>query len=354
MAATLFQMLDLLIEYEASDLHIVSGHPPMVRITGELKPIDGESVLQPAQTHDLALQLFTQEQLKIFEEKKELDFSFPYQDKARFRVNVYTQKGTTAVSMRLIPVRIKTIDELGLPQICHSIAQEHAGLVLVTGPTGTGKSSTLAAIIEEINVGRAEHILTVEDPIEFVYTPKKSLVSQREIGQDSHGWTQALRSALREDPNIVLVGEMRDLETISAALTVAETGHLVFATLHTNSGPETIDRIIDVFPEHQQSQVRQQLSSVLKAVLSQRLVPTVDAKRRVAALEVLINIPATANLIREGKTYQLDNVMQTSAGIGMMMLESHLVSLVNSGVITREEAQRQSIRPAELNRLLGQ
>lgn len=353
MAATLAQMLELLIEREASDLHLIAGMPPTVRVNGVLHPIAGEAALTPAQSHDLALQLFNQEQLKKFEERKEIDFSYQYASKARLRVNVYTQKGSTAASLRLVPLKIRTIDELGLPPFCHNIAQEHAGLVLVTGPTGTGKSSTLAAIIQEINQTRAEHILTIEDPIEFVYTPQKSIISQREIAQDTLSWPNALRSALREDPNVVLVGEMRDLETISAAITVAETGHLVFATLHTNSGPETVDRIIDVFPEFQQAQVRQQLAATLKAVLSQRLIPSADGSRRVPALEVLINTPASANLIREGKTYQLDNVMQTSGGIGMMMLESNLVSLVNAGVITQEQARKNSIRPEELDRLMG-
>lgn len=353
MAVTLNQMLDLLIEQSASDLHLVAGMAPNVRVNGQLYPISGEQALSPSQSHDFALQLFNQDQLKTFEERKEIDFSYQYANKARFRVNVYTQKGTTAVSMRLIPLKIKTIDELGLPSFCHSITQEHAGLVLVTGPTGTGKSSTLAAIIEEINQSRAEHILTIEDPIEFVYTPHKSIISQREIGQDTLGWANALRSSLREDPNVVLVGEMRDLETIAAAITVAETGHLVFGTLHTNSGPETVDRIIDVFPEFQQAQIRQQLASTLKAVMSQRLVPSADGKGRVPALEIMINNSAAANLIREGKTYQLDNVMQTSGALGMMMLETHLVSLVHSGVITTEEARKHSIRPDELDRLLG-
>lgn len=353
MAATLNQLLDLLIETQASDLHLIAGMPPTVRVNGSLFPVSGEEILAPARSHDMALQLLTPENLKRFEEKKEIDFSYQYADKARFRINVYTQKDTTAVSMRLIPLKIKSIDELGLPQICHSMVSEHAGLILVTGPTGTGKSSTLAAIIEEINQTRGEHILTIEDPIEFVYTPAKSLISQREIGQDTLTWPNALRSSLREDPNVVLVGEMRDLETISAALTVAETGHLVFATLHTNSGPETIDRIIDVFPEFQQSQVRQQLASTLRAVLSQRLIPTTDGKRRVPAMEVLINTPAAANLIRESKTFQLDNVMQTSGNLGMVMLESNLVQLLNGGVISLEEARKNSIRPEEFDRLLG-
>ncbi len=318
MAATLNQLMDLLIAERGSDLHLISGMLPTVRVNGQLFPVSGEEILTPERTHDFALQLLSPENLPRFEETKEIDFSYQYADKARLRVNVYTQKDTTAISMRLIPIKIQTIDELGLPAICHSMAQEHSGFILVTGPTGTGKSSTLAAIIEEINQTRGEHIVTIEDPIEFIYQPAKSLISQREVGQDTLSWPNALRASLREDPNVVLVGEMRDLETISAALTVAETGHLVFATLHTNSGPDTVDRIIDVFPEFQQLQVRQQLASTLRAVISQRLIPTIDGKKRVPAIEVLINTSAASNLIREGKTYQLDNVMQTSSDVGMV------------------------------------
>lgn len=353
MPATLVQMLDLLVAHEASDLHLIPGHPATVRLHGKLLPIQGELPLTPADSHTLALQLMDERLQKLFEERKEVDFAYQFGEKARFRVNVYTQRGGTAASLRLIPMKIKTIEELGLPPILHDQTKHGMGLVLVTGPTGTGKSSTLAALLEEINQTRAEHILTVEDPIEFMYKPVKSIISQREVGGDTHGWQEALRSALREDPDIVLVGEMRDLETISAALTVAETGHLVYATLHTNSGPETIDRIIDVFPEHQQGQVRQQLSSSLRAVVSQRLIPKTTGDGRVAALEILLNTPAVENLIREGKTFQIDNVMQTSAESGMMTMESSLVKLLNSGVIDYEAARKASIRPGELNRLLG-
>lgn len=353
MAVTLVQLLELMVQHEASDLHIIAGHPPTVRLHGQLVPVQGESDLGPEQAYDLIKPLMTDYHQQVFEENKEVDFAYQYGEKGRFRVNVYTQRNTTAASLRLIPLRIKSIDELSLPQVVHSFTQYNMGLVLVTGPTGTGKSSTLAAIMEHINQSRAEHILTVEDPVEFIYTPAKSIISQREIGQDTHAWTNALRSAMREDPDIVLVGEMRDLETIQAALTVAETGHLVFATLHTNSGPETIDRIIDVFPEHQQSQVRQQLSSSLKAVASQRLLRTTSGDGRVAAMEILMNTNAVSNLIREGKTFQLDSVMQTSSESGMMTMESHLVQLLNAGTITMEEAKRHAIRPAELERLLG-
>lgn len=353
MSATLPQLLELLISHEGSDLHLVAGHPPSVRIDGHLRNVQGLANLQPSETHDIALTILNDRLLKIFEEKKEVDFAYQYQDKARFRVNVYVQQSTTAVAMRLIPMRIKTIDELGLPPICHDLTQTGMGLVLVTGPTGTGKTSSLAAMLQEINMTRAEHILTIEDPIEFVYTPAKSIISQRQLGEDTYSWDNALRSALREDPDIVLIGEMRDRETIASALTVAETGHLVFATLHTNSGPETIDRIIDVFPEHQQGQVRQQLSTSLKAVLSQRLIPRSTGAGRAAVMEVLINTPAVANLIREGKTYQIENVMQTSGDAGMMTLETNLAQFINSGIISYEDAKRRAIRPDDLDRLLG-
>ncbi|MCD8484280.1 type IV pilus twitching motility protein PilT [Candidatus Woesebacteria bacterium] len=353
MAATLVQMIEMMITYEASDLHLVAGHPPHVRIHGDLLPVQGELALSEAATFDLIKPLMNETQQAVYEEKKEVDFSYQYGDKARFRVNVYTQRGSIAAALRLIPIRIKTIDELGLPPIIHDMTKIGAGLVLVTGPTGTGKSSTLAAMIQEINESRAEHILTIEDPIEFVYEPVKSVISQREVHEDTLSWTNALRSSLREDPDIVLVGEMRDLETIQSALTVAETGHLVFATLHTNSGPETVDRIIDVFPQHQQSQVRQQLAASLKAVVSQRLIQTAQGDARIAAMEILVNTSAVENLIREGKTFQIDNVMQTSSESGMMTMEAHLVQLINSGKITYEAALRKAIRPAELDRLMG-
>lgn len=345
--------MDLLVAHEGSDIHLVAGYPPTLRIHGHLRSVQGQANLLPADVHDYAMTLLNERTQKIFEEKKEVDFAYQFAQKGRFRVNVYTQKGSTAVAMRLIPARIRSIEELGLPAICHELIKTNMGLVLVTGPTGTGKSSSLAAMIQEINISRAEHILTIEDPIEFVYQPDKSIISQREIGEDTHSWDNALRSALREDPDIVLVGEMRDRETIASALTVAETGHLVFATLHTNSGPETIDRIIDVFPEHQQSQVRQQLSSSLKAVLSQRLVRKASGDGRVAVMEVLMNTPAVANLIREGKTFQIENIMQTSGEMGMMTLEAHLVQFLHAGILSYEEAKRQAIRPDEIDRLLG-
>jgi len=353
MPATLFQMLDLLIEHEASDLHLVAGHPPMVRINGSLLPIQSEALLTPAQTQDLVLQLLSEEQKVRLEKNKTLDFSYQREDRGRFRINAYYQRNSLAAALRLIPMKVKTLDELGMPTIVHQFSQYNAGLVLVTGPTGSGKSSTLAAIIQEINQSRRDHILTIEDPIEYIYAPMMSTISQREVGEDSPDWTGAMKVAMRQDPDVILVGEMRDLETIAAAITLAETGHLVFATLHTNSGPETIDRIIDIFPQHQQNQIRQQVASVLKAILAQRLIVTADGKRRIPAVEVLVRNSAVANLIREGKTHQIDSIMQTSSGEGMMMLEAHLASLISSGVLTYEEAYKRAIRPEELDRLLG-
>lgn len=346
-------MLDLLIEHEASDLHIVAGHPPMVRINGDLLPIQSETPLTPSQTQDLILQLLSEEQKARLEKNKTLDFSYQREERGRFRINAYYQRNSLAAALRLIPMKVKSLEELGMPTIVHQFSKYTSGLVLVTGPTGSGKSSTLAAVIQEINQTRREHILTIEDPIEYIYSPALATISQREVGEDSPDWTGAMKVAMREDPDVILVGEMRDLETIAAAITLAETGHLVFATLHTNSGPETIDRIIDIFPQHQQNQIRQQLGSVLKAILAQRLIVTADNKRRVPAVEVLVRNSAVANLIREGKTHQIDSVLQTGGAEGMMMLEAHLASLISSGVLSYEEASKRAIRPEELERLLG-
>ncbi len=353
MPATLAQMLDLLIEHEASDLHLVAGYPPMVRINGSLLPIQSENPLTESQSQDLVLQLINEEQKVRLEEKKTLDFSYQHEKRARFRINAYYQRGSLAASLRLIPMKIKTVEELGMPSIVHEFSQYNHGLVLVTGPTGSGKSSTLAAVIQEINLSRKEHILTIEDPIEFIYSPAMATISQREYGQDTPDWAGAMRVAMRQDPDVILVGEMRDLETISAAITLAETGHLVFATLHTNSGPETVDRIIDIFPQHQQNQVRQQVAAILRAVLAQRLIVSADGTKRVPAVEVMVKNGAVANLIREGKTHQLDSIMQTGSADGMMMLETHLASLVSAGIITYQEAVKRAIRPEELSRLLG-
>lgn len=348
----ILDILEMLVQAQGSDVHLIVGSQPTLRIDGELRPIEGSPVLTKEQAEALILPLMNQAQKDQVMTNKEFDFGYSYQDKGRFRVNVYHHQATMAAALRLIPAKIKSIDDLQLPPVFHQLTQYKQGLVLVTGPTGEGKSTTLAAVIDEINTMRGEHILTIEDPVEFIYTPKRSIISQREVNQDTHGWDVALRSALREDPDIVLVGEMRDFETIAAAITVAETGHLVFATLHTATASQTIDRIIDVFPAHQQGQIRQQLAATLQAVISQRLLPKAQGGR-IAAFEVLLASGAVKNLIREGKTYQIDNIMQTSSEQGMMLFETYLASLVQKGSITKDKAAEYSFRPEELSRLLG-
>lgn len=345
------ELLQLTVDRKASDLHIISGVPPMLRIEGVLSSIPNEAVLTSEIINTFLKEILSSDQLGRFNVNKELDFSLSFSDKARFRVNAYTQKNSPALAFRRIPLEIPAIDSLHLPKILHSFTDLRQGFILVTGPTGHGKSTTLAAMLDEINQSRAEHIVTIEDPIEFVLRPKKSIISQREMGSDTHSWQIALRSVLREDPNIVLVGEMRDYETIAAALTVAETGHLVFATLHTNSAAQTVDRIVDVFPEEQQGQVRLQLSNVLEAVFSMRLVPAI-AGGRLVAYEVMLGTSAIKTAVREGKTHQIESILQTSQEVGMNTLEVSLASLVRSGHIKIETAQSYSMRPEELNRLV--
>lgn len=345
-------LLDTLIERGGSDLHLLAGSPPHVRVNGELMPLQNLPPLTGEATSQLIGSLLTDEQKTFLQTNKELDFGYQYGQLGRFRVNVYYEKNTLAAALRLIPSKVKTIDELGLPEIFHQFTQFSQGLILVTGPTGEGKSTTLAAVIDEINHTRSEHIITVEDPVEFVYTADKSIISQRELNNDTHSWEAALRAALREDPDVVLVGEMRDLETIASALTVAETGHLVFATLHTATAAQTIDRIIDVFPAHQQQQVRTQLAATLVLVASQRLVSK-NGGGMVAVFELMLANSAIRNLIRESKTHQIDNVIQTSTKEGMMLIETHLARLVQQGVVSKEKAMRTAFRPTELARLLG-
>ncbi|MEA2056602.1 MAG: type IV pilus twitching motility protein PilT [Patescibacteria group bacterium] len=348
----IYDLLEQLVQLEGSDLHIIVGCQPYFRVGGKLVPVENSPILGPEDAEALIKPLMTQEQQKYVEVNKELDFGYQFKDKGRFRTNAYHTKGNLAAALRLIPSKIKTLEELNVPEQLHRFGQWRQGLVLVTGPTGEGKSSTLAAIIDEINQQRAEHIVTIEDPIEFVYEPKKSIISQRELNHDTENWTIALRSVLREDPDIVLVGEMRDFETISSAITVAETGHLVFATLHTATAAQTMDRIIDVFPSHQQGQIRQQLAATIKAVASQRLLPTPEGGR-IPAMELMFANGAVRNLIREGKTHQIDNAIQTAAAEGMMLIETHLAQLVQQGVITEEVGMTQAFRPNELARLLG-
>lgn len=345
------QLLQLAIDNKASDLHLVPGIPPTLRIDGNLRPINNVGLLTGDMIQTLLKGVLSSEQIERFSVNKELDFSVAFSDKARFRVNAYTTKGKEASAFRLIPLQVPQIESLGLPKSVHSFSALRQGFVLVTGPTGHGKSTTLAAVINEINKTRATHIVTIEDPIEFVFKPDKSIISQREMKSDTHSWQIALRSVLREDPDVVLVGEMRDYETIAAALTVAETGHLVFATLHTNSAAQTIDRIVDVFPEEQQKQVRLQLSNVVEAVFSQRLLPGIGGGR-VVAYEMMTGTDAIKTAIREGKTHQIESILQTSSEAGMSTLERSLASLVMEGKITMETAQSWSLRPEELTRLV--
>lgn len=339
------------VNKNASDLHLTVGLPPVVRVDGRLETLD-MPVLKPNDTRDLIYSILTQDQRQKLETDWEVDLSFSLYGVARFRVNAFFQRGTLSAAFRLIPVAIKSIDELGLPKILHTFVHKPRGLVLVTGPTGSGKSTTLAAIIDEINETRNDHIVTIEDPIEFLHSHKRCVINQREVGADTKAFPIALRSALRQDPDIILIGEMRDLETIQIALTAAETGHLIFATLHTQDCPQTIDRMIDVFPPHQQEQIRVQIAATLEGVVTQQLLPKAGGIGRVAACEVLIATPAVRNLIREGKTHQLYTVMQTGGQYGMQTMNAALADLVRRGEITRELALRRSSMPDELERLL--
>lgn len=346
------QLLQLTIERKASDLHLIAKYRPILRINGELTPVPGFPVLSKEDLESLITPVLTPYQKEVFDKNWELDLGIEYLDQARFRVNIYKQQSTLAAAFRLIPKQIRTLEETGLPPIVGRITEIKQGLVLVTGPTGHGKSTTLAAFINQINQSRGAHIVTIEDPIEFVYPEGRSLLSQRELNTDTKSWGSALKAALREDPDVVLIGEMRDLETIATAITVAETGHLVFATLHTNSASQTLDRMIDVFPANQQPQIRVQLAAVLEAVISQRLVPTINPGRVLAA-ELLFGTAALRAMIREGKTHLIDNLIQTSAESGMVSLEMTLMALVKEGKISIETAQAYSLRPSILNRLVS-
>ncbi|OGM11533.1 type IV pili twitching motility protein PilT [Candidatus Woesebacteria bacterium RBG_16_34_12] len=343
-------LLQLTVDHNASDLHFIVGIPPFIRVDGNLSPISNEEIMDSEMINKFAKDILNPEQYERLTVNKEIDFSLAFSEKARFRVNAYTQRGSYALSFRKIPLEIPKIDEMNLPKILHSFTGLKQGFILVTGPTGHGKSTTIAAILEEINTHRNTHIITIEDPIEFIFKSKQSIISQREMGSDSHSWQIALRSVLREDPDIVLVGEMRDFETIAAAITIAETGHLVFATLHTNSAAQTIDRIVDVFPEEQQQQVRLQLSNVIEAVFSMRLIPALGGGRKVA-YEVMLGTSAIKTSIRDGKTHQIDNIIQTSQEVGMNTLEMSLAVLVKAGKISLDIAQAYSLRPEELMRL---
>src|SRR4051812_19780759 len=341
-------LLEQMVAHGASDLHVTVGSPPAFRVRGHIVRAEGLEPLTSDDTRTLLYRILSSEQQKQFELKRQLDFAYSMPGLARFRVNVYYQREAVSAAFRLTPQEIKPLEELSLPPVLHSLATYPRGLVLVTGPTGSGKSTTLAAIIDEINRTRAEHILTVEDPIEFVHRHKKCIVNQREIGPDAKSFGEALKAALRQDPDVILVGEMRDLETISTALTAAETGHLVFGTLHTQSAPSTIDRIIDVFPAEQQAQVRMQLANTLQGIVTQTLMPTRDGMGRVPALEILFLDDAIRNLIRQGKIEQVYSYMQTGSRRGMQTMEQALSDLVQQNVITVQEAIGRSSRPDAL------
>ena len=323
----------------------------MLRIDGKLTPTPGTQVLNEEAVEALVFSILDEDQKQILLKDKEFDFSFAFGDLGRFRVNAFHERGNLAAALRLIPNELLSVEQLGLPTVVNKFAQHPRGLVLVTGPTGSGKSTTLAALVDKINSERAEHIITIEDPIEFTHKSKKSVVVQREVHYDTYSFSAALRSTLREDPDVVLIGEMRDLETIASAITIAETGHLVFATLHTNSAAQSIDRMIDVFPPHQQPQIRAQLSNILMAICSQRLIPSIGGGR-VAAAEILIATPAVRNIIREGKSHQLEAVIQTGAEFGMQSMDKTLVELIHSGTITYDEARNYAVDLGELDRLM--
>lgn len=344
-------LLEEVVRRKASDLHLQFGLPPMLRIDGSLAPIAGYNPLNEASVEALVFSILDQDQRQILIKDKEFDFSFAFGTLGRFRVNAFHERGNIAAALRLIPNEIKSVTELGLPSTVLNFAEFPRGLVLVTGPTGSGKSTTLAALVDKINSEKSQHIITIEDPIEFTHRSKKSVVVQREVHYDTYSFSAALRSSLRQDPDVVMIGEMRDLETISAAITIAETGHLVFATLHTNSAAQSIDRMIDVFPPHQQPQVRSQLASILMGICSQRLVPTIGGGRVVAA-EILVTNPAVRNIIREGKAHQLDAVIQTGADQGMQTMDRTLVSLVQAGTITYDSAREFAVDLAEFERLM--
>jgi twitching motility protein PilT len=346
------RLLELMPERDASDLHVTTDSPPVIRVRGHVERLDEFAPLTADDTRELIYRILSTEQQKQLEVKRQLDFSYRVPGLARFRVNVYFQRGCIGAAFRLVPENIKSLAELGLPADLRDLAFKPRGLVLVTGPTGSGKSTTLATLIDEANRGRAVHILTIEDPIEFVHHHKRSIVNQREIGQDAPGFAEALRAALRQDPDVILLGEMRDLETISTALTAAETGHLVLATLHTQSAPSTIERVIDVFPAAQQGQVRMQLSLSLQGIITQALVPTADGRARIPALEVLLPDDAVRNLIRQGKGEQIYSVMQTNTTRGMQTMEQSLADLVFRRVVTKEDALAWTSRPEQFDSLL--
>ncbi len=346
------ELLEIVVENDASDLHLAVGLPPVLRIDGELRMARYEPLTAPI-VQRILYDILSDDQIQRFETELELDCSYAMRRIARFRVNIYRERGNVAGALRLIPTRIPTIQELGLPPVVEELAHKRRGLFLTTGPTGSGKSTTQAAIIGQINEERGEHIITIEDPIEYLHSHKKSVINQREVGEDTLSFANALRSALREDPDVLLVGEMRDLETIQLAITAAETGHLVLATLHTNNAAESVDRAIDVFPPSQQEQIRVMLSNNLLAILSQQLLPRAGQPGRVAAIEVMIASAAIRNLIRENKAFQMHSIIQTSAEQGMQTMDQALRDLQQRGMITLEVAMNRAHNPAELEKMLA-
>lgn len=336
---------------KASDIHFSVGRYPTLRVDGILTMLKDEKILDQNDTLELAFLILGKKKKDKFIEKKELDFSYEYKEKARFRVNVFFQRGLVSIALRMVPSKISTIEELNMPALLHQFTKLKQGFILVTGPAGHGKSTTLAALIDEINHERKSHIITIEDPIEYTFLQNESIVDQREVGQDTKGFNQALKSVLRQDPDVIMVGEMRDYESVAIALTAAETGHLVFSTLHTNSAAQTVDRIIDIFPANQQGQVRSQLASVLKGVISQRLVLH-RQKGRIPVCEMLIGIPSVANIIRENRTHEINMVISTSSEKGMVSLNRSLANLVMQREITFEEAFKYSLNPGELKLML--
>jgi twitching motility protein PilT len=345
-------LLERTVESRASDLHVTSGSEPVVRVNGSLSRLEGFGRLAPDDTQRLLYRILSTEQQKNLELKRQLDFSYSLAGLARFRVNVYFQRESLGAAFRLIPTELKTLEELGMPRALNELADRPRGLILVTGPTGSGKSTTLAAMIDLINASRSDHIMTIEDPIEFLHKHKRCIVNQREIGPDATSFAEALKGALRQDPDVILLGEMRDLETIATALTAAETGHLVFATLHTQDAPSTVDRLIDVFPAAQQEQIRVQIAGTLQGVVTQTLLPLADGNGRVAAVEILLPDDAVRNLIRQAKVEQIYSVMQTGGKRGMQTLEQALADLVGRGIVSRDVALARSSRPDQLIGLL--
>ena len=345
-------LLRMVVEWKGSDLHLTVGVPPIIRVDGHLQPTSYERVT-PQDCQRMCYDILSDEQIQRFESTLELDFSYQVPRVARFRVNIFKERGNLAAALRVIPQRIPTMEDLGLPPVLKELINKPRGLVLVTGPTGSGKSTTLAAMINAINSERSEHILTIEDPIEYLHQHKYSVVAQRELGMDTKSFSAALKSALREDPDVILVGEMRDLETMTLAVTAAETGHLVFATLHTNSASQTVDRIVDVFPPGQQEQIRIQLSNNLEGVLTQQLLRRANQPGRICAMEIMMASPAIRNLIREGKSHQINSMIQISNNIGMQTMDQHLRDLYAKGFITYDDAMARAMNPEELKKMIS-